>query len=222
MKRKWIHIVCWIVAVAAWNGMAAYAQSDVAASVVGAFSGSVTSGANEQNPSDAAGALIEVRHINSSWVGFEAAYSYFRASQMYTYAAPVVLPFPCPSSGCGPNGYAQPMAVSANAHAFTGDWIISRKMHNFSPFALAGVGFLLAVPSGGQMHTGTAAEFLLNFGAGVDWKLSSHLGLRLQDRVNLYKSPQMVTDNLYYYDPANLGGTYMHTQEPAIGVYYRF
>jgi hypothetical protein len=54
---------------------------------------------------------------------------------------------------------------------------------------------------------GTAAEFLLNFGAGVDWKLSSHLGLRLQDRVNLYKSPQMVTDNLYYYDPANLGGT---------------
>ena len=75
MKLKWIWIACWIVAVAAWNGMAAYAQSDVAASVVGAFSGSVTSGVNVQNPSDAAGALIEVRHIHSSWVGFEAAYS---------------------------------------------------------------------------------------------------------------------------------------------------
>ena len=105
---------------------------------------------------------------------------------------------------------------------------IDRRLDHFpdpaqlQALALAGAGFLLAVPSGGQMHTGTAAEFLLNFGAGVDWKLSSHLGLRLQDRVNLYKSPQMVTDNLYYYEPANLGGSYMHTQEAAIGVYSRF
>ncbi len=133
MRRKWIYLACLLAGAAAWNGNPACAQTDIAASIDGAFSGATQSGVDVQRPSNSAGGLLEVRHIH-------------------------------------------------NAHTITSNWLISRKMHNFRPFALAGGGLLLVVPSGGQTYTTSATEFLFTFGAGLDWGISSHLGLRLQDR----------------------------------------
>jgi len=217
MKRIWIYIACLLAGAAAWNGAAACAQTDIAASIDGAFSGTATSGVDRQSPSNSAGGLLEVRRIDSSLMGIEAAYSYNRANQVYSYTVPIGLPCP-PPGGC----YARPIAVSANAHAITGDWVVSRKMRNFRPFALAGGGLLLVIPSSGQKYTSTAAEFLFVLGAGLDWKLSSHIGLRLQYRENIYKAPQLLSTEIYPLASPRPPNVYTYTQEPALGVYYRF
>ncbi len=247
MRRKWLYLACLLVGAAAWGGAIACAQTDIAASIDGAFSGNTQAGVDVQSPSNSAGALLEVRHIHNSLVGFEGAYSYNRANQTYAYTVPVSVtirppcPYPIPV-GCGTSyAYAQPVAVSANAHAITGDWVVSRKMRSFRPFALAGGGLLLVVPSSGQRYTGStvpgqtyinvapdqmstniATEFLFVFGAGLDWKLSSHIGLRLQDRDTMYKSPQLFSTDVYPVSGPSTKGLYTYTQEPVLGVYYRF
>ncbi len=232
MSMKWMYFACLLVGVAAWSGARACAQTDVAASVDGAFNASTTSGGVAQSAADSAGALLELRHIINPWVGFEAAYSYNRANQAYITTSAYLFYPPCTSSGNCPPINKQPVAVvSANAHTTAGDWVLSRKIRNFRPFALAGGGLLLFIPSGGQSTTQNAAEFTFIFGAGLDWQLSKHLGLRLQDRIAIYKTPILAAPGQYpsLTDSSFLSGTtwnepkvYTYSQQPALGVYYRF
>ena len=53
------------------------------------------------------------------------------------------------------------------------------------------------------------------YGAGLDWGLVPHLGLRFQYRGNLYKAPDLTT--VY-----TSTGAFMHSSEPTLGVYFRF
>jgi opacity protein-like surface antigen len=109
---------------------------------------------------------------------------------------------------------------------------------NLRPFALAGGGILFDVPSNGkattttitvcsgnpvcnaaQMTTSTSSTSTTTkpvfvYGAGLDWGLLPHLGLRLQYRGNLYKAPDLT--KLYTSTSA-----FTHTAEPMIGVYFR-
>jgi opacity protein-like surface antigen len=105
--------------------------------------------------------------------------------------------------------------VSADAHEISGDWVASVRLVNLRPFALAGVGLLLDVPSGDQSSTDTTTKPVFIYGAGLDWGLVPHLGLRLQYRGNLYKAPDLT--RLYTSTDA-----FTHTAEPMIGAYLRF
>ena len=214
MRRKWMYLACLLAGVAAWSGAGACAQTDIAASIDGAFSGTTTSGLYAQRPSNSAGGLLEVRHILNPLVGFEATYSYHRANQVSTYIGPI---HPCPISPTGGvvNCSNPPIVIAANAHTITGDWVVSRKKRSLRYFALAGGGVLFVVPGGGQMYTSTATEFVFEFGIGLDWELASHFGLRLQDRANIYSAP-----NLNTFSTAT--GDLTYTEEPALGIYYRF
>jgi hypothetical protein len=111
--------------------VAARAQTDLALSAYGAFSGTTNSNSVQESPSNSAGGMVELRHIRNPLVGYEATYSFNRANQVYTYTG---LAF-CPV-GAGPCTVA-PVPVSANAHKITGDWIISAHAATFRPFALA-------------------------------------------------------------------------------------
>jgi opacity protein-like surface antigen len=199
-----------IVAVLIWSVSVGQAQTDVALSLYGAFSGKTSGNGTAESPSNAAGGLIEVRHIRNPLIGYEATYSYNRANQSYaatSYACPVgVLP-PCAAPA--------PAAVSANAHEIAGDWIASVHVANLRPFALAGVGLLFDVPAGSQSSTDTATKPVFIYGAGLDWSLIAHLGLRFQYRGNLYKAPDLT--KLY-----TSTGAYTQTAEPMIGAYLRF
>jgi len=192
----------------AWDG-AALAQTDVAASLYGAFSGTTTSNGVTQSPSNSAGALIELRHISNPLVGWEATYSYNRANQTYT---PQIGIATCPSNNpdCG-----APVKVAANAHEISGDWVVSVHAANLRPFALAGVGLLLNEPAGGQTDTSSSTKPVFLYGAGLDWGVLPHLGLRFQYRGNLYKSPDLT--KLFTSVDA-----FTHTAEPMIGAYFRF
>jgi opacity protein-like surface antigen len=185
----------------------ARAQTDVGLSLYGTFNSTATYniGLEHQNSADAAGGLFELRHISNPLVGYEATYSFNRANQIYSYTGPT------------PAGPQVPFstAVSNNAHEITGDWLFSLPAGKLRPFALVGVGLLLNEPVSGQSQTTSSNEPVYVYGAGFDWKLVPHLGLRFQYRGNVYKAPNITT-------AFGSNSAFMHTAEPMIGAYFKF
>ena len=202
-KMKGVGLLLVVVALAA---VLSHAQTDVAARVYGAFSGATNGNGVAESPSNSAGGLVELRHIHNPLVGWEATYSYNRANQVYS-------PLVCPA-GTVP-GCNAPAAISANAHEITGDWVASVHVANLRPFALLGIGLLLNEPSGSQSNATSSDTAVYVYGAGLDWGLLPHLGLRFQYRGNLYKAPDV--SRLYTSTNA-----FTHTAEPVLGAYFRF
>ncbi len=208
MRTQRMHTAFFLTLLALLGGAAASAQTDVAASVYGAFTGTTTGNNTVQSPSNSAGALIELRHIANPILGFEGTYSYNRADESYSYTG-----FACPVGivPCTP----LPVSVPANAHEFTADWIPSVHIANLRPFGVLGIGALLNQPSSsssGTTQSQTKAVYV--YGAGLDWGLLPHIGLRVQYRGNLYKAPDLTT----LYSSTN---AFTHTAEPMVGVYFR-
>lgn len=200
----------------------AQAQTDVAASLYGAFSGATSGNGTVQSPANQAGGMIELRHIANPLLGFEATYSFNRANE--TYRTQGVL---CPAMDCG----TVLESVSNNAHEITGDWVPSLHVANLRPFGVLGAGLLLDVPATSQATiftrtcaacgvtttaspTQTSTKPVFVYGAGLDWGLLPHIGLRLQYRGNLYSAPNVTKE----FSSAN---TFLHTSEPMIGLYFR-
>lgn len=211
--------------VAAIPVCASASQTDAALSIFGTFSNSTTGNTVYQRQADAAGAMIELRHLVHPWLGFEGTYSFNRANQNY------VSTYGCPSNPL-PSNCAQAATASANAHEFTGDWVVSFKALNLRPFALVGVGLLVDVPTGGNQYVGgpfigpgipTMPPFLTSnsfkpvfvYGAGLDWGLLPHLGLRFQYRGNVSKAAALT-------NAIQSTNAFMNTSEPMIGAYFRF
>lgn len=213
MQRKWLlrfSLFSGLAIVAGTNAGHAQtdaalrlSQTDVALSLYGAFSGTTNGNGTTQSPANAAGGIVELRHIANPLIGYEATYSYNRANQVYSSNA-------CPVLGC-----PQPAPVSANAHEISGDWIASLHIANLRPFALTGVGLLFNQPTSGQSNTTSATKPVWLYGAGLDWGALPHLGLRFQYRGNLYKAPNLT--QLFTSTDA-----FTHTAEPMIGAYFRF
>ena len=179
-------------------------ETDLALSLYGAFSERTTGDGIVQSPSNAAGGIVEVRRIVNPLIGYEGTYSFNRANQVYL-----------PTVTCGvPCATISAQAVSADAHEVTGDWVASLKILAVRPFALAGGGILFNQPVGGQPSTTSSTKAVFVYGAGLDWGLLPHLGLRLQYRGNLYRAPDLTT-------VVGSSDAFTHTAEPMIGVYLR-
>jgi opacity protein-like surface antigen len=182
-------------------GSAAHAQTDLAFSLYGAFSGTTNTNTTfTDSPSNAAGGIFELRHIRNPLVGYEATYSFNRANQRYF----------------GNCSLCTPVGVSANAHEITGDWLVSVHAANLRPFALAGIGVLLNEPASGQSLTTSSNQAVYVYGLGLDWGLLPHIGLRFQYRGNAHRAPDLTTA----YSTSTLAFT--HTAEPMIGAYFKF
>lgn len=193
-------------AFAALGAATVHAETDVALSLYGAFSGTTKGNDTQQSPSNAAGGMVELRHISNPLVGYDVTYSYNRANQSYS-------PLACPAGSvppCTPSA-----AVSANAHELTGDWVASVHIANLRPFALAGVGLLFNEPASSQSNTNSATKPVFVYGAGLDWGLLPHIGLRFQYRGNLYHAPDLTT-------VFRSTDAFTHTAEPMIGAYLHF
>ncbi len=203
MRKIWIPIA--FLSLVFFGNPAARAQTDVALSVYGAFNGTTNGNGTVQSPANSAGGMVELRHISNPLVGYEGTYSYNRANQVYRSVSACATGAPPPCT----------KAVSANAHEVSADWIASVHIANLRPFALAGVGVLFDVPSGGQGSTDTETKPVFVYGAGLDWGVFGPLGLRFQYRGNLYKAPNLT--RLYTSTDA-----FTRTSEPMIGAYFRF
>ena len=205
--------------------VAARAQTDIALSGYGAFNQKTSGNQTTQSPSDQGGFLVELRHISNPLVGYEAAYGYNGANQGYTS-----VPQACPAFGCA----TSTAAIPANQHEVTVDWVVSLKVLMFRPFALAGGGVLVTVPQGGTLTTTTCGPGLtpclisttsattrtetkgeFTYGAGVDWTVLPHLGLRFQYRGLVSRAPVVVTA----FSSTN---QFTRTSEPVLGAFLRF
>jgi opacity protein-like surface antigen len=207
---------------------AASAQTSLSLSAYGAFTGTTSDSGVKQSPANQAGGLVELRHISNPILGFEATYSFNRADQTYSSFLPLPTCFDCT--------VIQQVHVPANAHEVTADWTPSVHFANFRPFGILGVGLLLNVPSGtatetvfntggpslpssqstsSTSDTSTSTQAVYVYGAGLDWGLLPHLGLRFQYRGNLYKAPNLTS----LYTSTN---AFTHTAEPMIGAYFNF
>lgn len=208
MRIRWSPMALLVLAAA--FAASASAQTSVGLSLYGAFNQSTSGNNTAQSPSNSAGGLIELRHTSNPILGFEATYSYNRANQHYSYDGPP-LSAACPTTGCS----NLPASVKANAHELTVDWIPSVGIGSFRPFGVLGLGLLLSQPTGSQSFTKTSTQSVYVYGAGLDWGLLPHLGLRFQYRGNLYKAPHLTT--LYTSTDA-----FTRTAEPMIGAYLSF
>jgi opacity protein-like surface antigen len=209
----------------------AFAQTSIALSGYGAFGGTTTANGTQQSPANQAGGLFELRHISNPIFGFEGTYSFNRANQTYQTE-----PAACPAFGCS----ISTETVRSNAHEITADWTPSLHFANLRPFGVLGVGLLLDVPENSQAtvvttagctgtgctgttgggttttttsSTKTSYKPVYVYGAGLDWGLLPHLGLRFQYRGNLYQSPNVTS----LFSSTN---KFTHTAEPMIGVYF--
>lgn len=198
--------LAWVVmGIALVGGGAAYAQTDVSASVYGTTTQDANGNGSTAHQSDAGGGMVELRHISNPLVGYEVTYSFNRANQLDSTTNSVC------GLVCGPQ---PPVAIPANEHEVSADWVASLKVLNFRPFALAGVGVLVFAPSGQPMNfnASTITKPAFVYGVGADWGVAPHVGLRLQYRGNLYRAPQFAYTST---------GAMTVQSEVAIGVYFR-
>ena len=193
------------LAMVAWMGMTgARAQTDIAASVYGAFSGSTSSNGTTQSPANAAGVLVELRHIANPLLGLEVTYAFNRSNQTYRQIT-------CAGTSCPPGL----QYVPSNAHEVTADYLVSFKVLNLRPFVLAGGGVLFDQPTNPDATTQNSTQGVLVYGAGLDFTVLPHIGVRGQYRGNVYKAPQLAKA----FSSTNGFAT---TSEPMLGVFLRF
>jgi opacity protein-like surface antigen len=206
MSLIWVRRVAAVVSLAVACG-AMQAQTDVSGSLYGAFNGSTNGDGVQQSPANAAGAMLALRHSFNPLVGFEVSYSFNRDNTTYSEST-VTCGLPC---GTVPGTYTQ--YVPSNAHQVAADYVVSVPIFNFRVFALGGAGVILNQASG----TGTRDQYnvLYNYGAGLDYTVLPHLGIRGQYRGNVYHSPQLAT-------AFSSTKAFTKTAEPMVGVYLRF
>jgi opacity protein-like surface antigen len=181
-----------LLGVAGLSGISAQAQTTAAASLYGSFSGTTSANSTVQSPSSSAGMLLELRHTSNPLVGYELNYSFNDANQKYNL-----------------------QSVKAHAHEVGADWVVSLPIANFRPFVLAGGGLVFFGTNGDQTNVSGETKPVFVYGAGLDWTVIPHLGLRFQYRGNLYHAPDLST---------TASATHEVTQaaQPMIGAYFRF
>lgn len=225
MTRHMFRIFVAAVLVALGSG-SLRAQTDIAANLYGAInkSTSATSPTSiTQATANSAGVMLEVRHIFNPLIGIEATYSFHPANQHYLTSLPICLS----GSACPAYSSSSTASVPAHAQQFTVDWVPSLKIGNLRPFGVAGVGVLWVRPSSGQVSvsaastpdsTSTSTSGVYVYGAGLDWTVLPHLGLRLQYRGNIYKAPNLVNTTALIDGNTH---SWTHTAEPMIGLFFR-
>jgi len=205
--KIWIQGAIVAAVAAALCGMTAHAQTDAALSGLRTMTSSSTGSGTTQTPTDAEGALFELRHIVNPLVGYEFNYSYAEENESYTSSSASNV------SNCFPICGA--LKVSGKANQFGGNWIFSMKAGNLTPFALAGVGFRITVPGSSPYSVNTVMRPAFVYGGGLDWRFQAHFGLRLQVQGITTKAPNL--SDLY-----NATVKYTQIYEPMGGVFYRF
>jgi opacity protein-like surface antigen len=170
-----------------------------AVSIFGQSSGTSNGNGVHDSPTESIGALATVRQSLHPWLGYELNYSYTRFSERFS-----TIPF----------------GVQNNVHEVSGAYLLqgpTLPILGLQPFATVGVGALIFLPTtvGGQKYNQQTRVPLL-YEVGVNHPiLTSHLGLRLQYRGLVYKTPD-------FNAPAVTTGARRQTSELSLGAYFRF
>lgn len=226
MHIKWIKTSLFCLGMAALSGVAANAQNapsaaqthqaaartpearpetDIGVGFYQAMNASSQGIGTSQTPTNAAGGMLEVRHITSPWIGYEVNVSFNPEDFSYKPTA----------TNCGFSCSNAPQKISNLTGNAGLAWVVSHPMGNLRPFATAGIGFMIFEPDGNVENNNPVVRLGYVFGGGVDWSILPRFGLRFQVRDSLYKAPNL----LFGY---NATGQFTHTLQPIGGAYFRF
>ena len=205
-SRSLTVILLFLVATSsAWLGNQASAQTlknfEGAVNVFGQFSSTSNGNGIQDKPTSSVGALASVRQSIHPWLGYEINYSYTRFAERYQTS---------------PFG----QTVQNNLHEVSVAYLVQGPtipILGLQPFGAVGSGGLIFLPTttGGQKY-GQQARIPLLYEFGVNYPLfTSHLGLRLQYRGLLYKTPD-------FGSPLLTTNVRRQTAEPTVGAYFRF
>jgi opacity protein-like surface antigen len=167
----------------------------------GQFSGTSNGNGVQDKPTYSLGVLATARQSLHPWLGWEINYSYTRYSDRYSTAL-------------------FPVNVQSNMHEVSAAYLLQGPtipILGLQPFGAVGVGGLIFLPTtvGGQRYNQQwRVPFLYEFGVNYPL-LTSHLGLRLQYRGLLYKTPDFDASLL-------TTNARRQTSEPSVGAYFRF
>ena len=171
------------------------------------FSTSTSGNGTNQSPTDSYGGMYELSYIRKPLIGIETSYTVNLADQHYTTNL----------ATCGFNCANPPTRATSWEHQVILAWVPSFTRGSFSPFGIAGVGFSMFVPRNTPTNFNTTVDVVRAtwaFGGGVNWALRPKMGIRLQVRDNVYRSPNLSL-------PFNATGADANTLVPSIGVYFR-
>ncbi len=203
MKRSAILLTVLFLLLA--GGIASAQQSDLAVSVIGAFTDNVTGDGLHETATTSAGPLLSYRRFPGEHSGLEVNYAYTKNSHVYSTLAGSQLP-----------------GVQTNMHELSAAYVFHLTRGSFQPFALAGGGLLMFHPISNAID---AAHPLISrqtrptfvYGVGLDYRVRKHLALRAQMRGLVYEAPDFYGQQLKLHTSAA-----MRTTEPSIGLVYRF
>jgi len=189
MLKKWMLTNLLFISVAALSGVAlaqdnastprpkrasasSYHQFYVGGSFFKTFVSSTTGMGLTQTPSDGMGGLFEARYLKSPLVGFELGISFADGGQAYT---PV-------KGACGLTCQNPPVTITGKQMETSIDWVPSIKIGNLRPFLVGGLGIFVSIPDNTPLGNNTSIRGAYVYGGGMDFDLTSHLGIRGQFR----------------------------------------
>lgn len=194
------NVIATLIAASALSAGPVFAQEspkmDVAVQAFGSFVKTTTNDGVQQSSSNSGGVLASYRYFFTNSMGVEINYGYNRSTQSYNYLQ-------------------NPFGVKADQDEFTAEYVYRRPFHRFTPFVDAGVGALLFNPTDSAFAS-LQARAAFVYGAGADYKLTSHLFVRAEYRGLIYNSP---TFGVNYAAGAD---RYTHRAEPSVGFGYSF
>ncbi len=178
-------------------------RMDVAVSGTAVFSKDTSGNGLDQSVTNSGGILGSFRYTLRGHSGVELNYGYTRDSHIYSNSTAFTF-----------------QEQQANVHELTAAYVYQMdRKKKLNPFVLGGGGLLIFSPISVSTFsipgatTDTRGTFL--YGVGANYRLTDALGLRLQFRGLIYKSPDFGVST-------SSTGTWAHTAEPSLGITLHF
>ncbi|WP_260706331.1 outer membrane protein [Edaphobacter flagellatus] len=148
-------------------------------------------------------------------VGYNINFGYTRLSENYQRQVGSINPVTGVIKGTFSRG-----SIPTNLFEISSAYVVKRHQlgSHFEPFAYAGGGVLIFSPTKAPFAGNSSYRPTLLFGGGVDYRLSTHLGLRAEYRGLFYKYPDFgaVPTTI------PISKFFTVTSEPTISIRYRF
>jgi opacity protein-like surface antigen len=169
-----------------------------------------------QGVSPSAGVLATVHQSFKPWLGYNLNFGYSRFTENYSYGSAFIS-----NAITKPpqNSYFSQLSIGTNMYELTIAPVIQGpKTKHFSTFAQFGGGGLWFLPTQAASPYNEQVRAAMVFGAGLNYKLTDHLGVRAEYRGLFYKNP----DFAYRSGQAPMSKLFTVTNEPTVSVVYTF
>jgi hypothetical protein len=164
---------------------------------------------NTAGATPSAGFLAVFHQQFRGWAGYDVNAGYSRTVYNYTAAAATGTVSSFTHAAVGTNMYELSVAYVAKAPAST---------HHLQTFAQGGGGVLAFLPTEKLFPGAVNFRAAALFGAGADYRLSDHLGLRVEYRGLFFKTPDFV----HYSSAYPTSKLFTVSSQPVVSLIYRF